>query len=299
MKSAPGKLAVISCLFDPWPHPRRARHFERFSAQFDGDLFFAECRFSTDVAPLLLGKEGLRYRGSENHRLWQKEHLLNNLIASLPKDFTAVAWVDADILFTEKRWRERTLEALEQYAVVQLFDTVVHLDANDTPRLQYSGVVAASNGNIGMALRRREGASGFAWAARREVLDAVGLLDRMILGGADTFMAGGFSGEPLLSLAALLTPRHAAFVRDWNAKAYAATVGTVGYVSGTIEHLYHGDLATRAYLQRYKILRRAQFDPFLDVRLDTCGLLAWSSPKSALHDEAARYFRRRAELENE
>lgn len=271
---------------------------KRFCAQFGQELFLAEGDFWAGAGTGSEEPHRLRYRAGAQHRLWQKEQLLNNLLARLPREFTAVAWIDADVLLTDRRWKERALDALRQHPVIQLFDTVVHLDANGFPKLQYAGIMAASKGEITTALESRSGASGFAWAARRDVLESVGFLDRMVLGGADAYMAGGFSGGLPASMDALLTPKHAAYVKEWSAKARVATEGRVGCVAGTIEHLFHGELATRSYLQRYEILRRASYDPAKDVISDADGLLAWASPKPKFHAEVDRYFQKRAVLEN-
>ena len=61
--------------------------------------------------------------------MWQKERLLNIAAARLPKSARKVGWFDADIVFKEPDWLERTSHALDRYAVVQPFSHAVRLTA--------------------------------------------------------------------------------------------------------------------------------------------------------------------------
>jgi hypothetical protein len=192
--SAPDELAVITCLFSPQPHERRRRNFEEFRKQFGQNLYVAELSYNDSPAVTRQGSNVFHFRGGERHVLWQKERLLNELLQRLPDHVTAVAWVDADVLFVDPQWTSRALKRLEQFPVIQLFDTVVYLNADGFPDTQRDGIVASAATRGLAAYGGRAGAAGFAWAARRDVLERVQLMDFMVLGGADTYMACGFAG---------------------------------------------------------------------------------------------------------
>ena len=80
------------------------------------------------------------------------------------------------------------------------------------------------------------------------------------------------------------------------ARPYFATVGgRVGYIPGSIFHLWHGDLEDRQYKQRHRGLEAFDFDPFTDIALDHNGCWRWSSDKRELHAFVKRYFGSRNE----
>lgn len=293
------ELAVITCFFTPQPHERRWRNFEVFRTQFRRTLHIAELAY--DQRPWLIraGPNVQQFRGSARHVMWQKERLLNALIDRLPVHITHVAWVDADLLFLDRQWPARALEQMKRFPVVQLFDTVVHLDPQGAPVSHNQGLVASAAKHGPAAYAERKGAAGFGWAARREILTQLPLLDAMILGGADTYMAGGFAGMRPPEVLAQLAPGMLRAVSRWADSAQVLTGGRVGHVPGTIGHLYHGSLKTRGYLQRYELLRKAAFDPAADIAVDESGLQTWRTPKARFHAEVAAYFARRALAENE
>ncbi len=293
------ELAVITCFFTPQPHDRRWRNFDIFRRQFRRSLYVAELAY--DQRPYLTqaGPNAWQFRGGAKHVMWQKERLLNALIARLPSHITHVAWVDGDLLFQDRQWPARALEHMKRFPVIQLFDTVVHLDSSGAPVSHNQGLVASAPRHGPAAYAERKGAAGFAWAARREILTQLPLLDAMILGGADTYMAGGFAGVRPPEIFAQLPPGLQRAVGRWADSAQALTGGRVGNVSGTIGHLYHGSLKTRGYLQRYELLRKAAFDPAADIVVDESGLHTWKTPKAKFHAEVAAYFARRALAENE
>ena len=127
------ELAVITCFFMPQPHERRWQNFEIFRRQFGRSLFIAELAYGQRPCLIQAGPNAWQFRGGAKHVMWQKERLLNALIARLPNHITHVAWVDGDLLFQDRQWPARALEQMKRFPVIQLFDTVVHLDPGGTP----------------------------------------------------------------------------------------------------------------------------------------------------------------------
>jgi hypothetical protein len=83
-------------------------------------------------------------------------------------------------------------------------------------------------------------------------------------------------------------------VLRWQENA-AALEHNVGYVSGTILHRWHGSKAKRGYRSRWKYLLDNQFDPYIDLKVDSQGLYALTGSKAALRDGLREYFRSRNE----
>ena len=90
---------------------------------------------------------------------------------------------------------------------------------------------------------------GFAWGARREVLEAVPLFDRALIGGADHIIAHAAAGQiPHPCIAKSFTD-NLEEVMAWSHQFYRVTQGKIGYVKGDLYHLWHGDINKRQYLK--------------------------------------------------
>jgi hypothetical protein len=137
------------------------------------------------------------------------------------------------------------------------------------------------------------GHTGFGWAARRSVLDHVGLYDACIAGGGDHVMAHAFCGDwesPCLTrMMGQDSPWYGNAVA-WASKAYPLVKARVGVVSGAALHLWHGDLASRQHMLRYEALRNARFDPDQDLEPDESGCWRWASDKPSLHAALETYL---------
>jgi hypothetical protein len=217
------------------------------------------------------------------------------LIQQLPSEFDKVAWIDADLLFLNADWREDAARLLELYPVVQLFERAVLLDDQRQPTRAFRGIAAeVARRPPGMA-RLGGGHPGFAWAARRNLLERHGLLDNNILGGADTGMVAGMYGWwhfwYLDTFSAAL--RHK--VQQWMWAFYNDVQGEVGNVPGTVLHLWHGDRSNRQYVDRLRWLSEHQFDPDADLRRSPQGLWEWSGEKPDLERTVRDYFAARRE----
>ena len=129
----------------------------------------------------------MRVRGRDV--MWQKERLLNVAIENVPLEFTKIAWLDCDLLFANENWAGETSRLLDRYPVVQPFETVVRLPRG-VIRIQADGErwtsFAAAYAKHPHALLTGDfvehGHTGFAWAARREILASHGLYDGCVAG---------------------------------------------------------------------------------------------------------------------
>src|SRR5205814_5659479 len=89
-----------------------------------------ECAFDGD--PYVFAPSSKVVHVRSGSVLWQKERLLNVLIQRLPDRCTKVAWVDADILFTNREWAAQTSALLDEYPLVQPYTDVVRLPRGAT-----------------------------------------------------------------------------------------------------------------------------------------------------------------------
>jgi len=237
--------------------------------------------------------------------MWQKERLLNLAIANLPGSCSKVVWMDADILFSNPEWTVKTSELLDSHPVVQPFDTVallppktqVFTGVGDVHR-SFAFVHLADPGIFLSGNFRAHGHTGFAWAARKQILKSFLLYDRSISGGGDHLMAHGFcgdSGSPCVRYMVGTGTQFSDSFRTWVSSAYGEVRSNIGCASGTVLHLWHGERANRLYDLRCRELLRLGYDPTRDICIGPHGTWEWTSQKSNLHTWAEQYFKLRRE----
>lgn len=241
------------------------------------------------------------------HEIWYRENLLNVAISRLPAGWEYVAWVDADIAFARPDWIEATVAELRRHAFVQMFSHVVDLGPKLEPTSFFEGFVyahlddarrhtAAAAGSTEPIPRRPMGQPGFAWAARREALEAVGgILDWSILGANDYFMGLALVGRVTEQSTRMPGSSYAASLLRYQEKAETHVRRDLGYVDGTLLHYWHGRRRDRGYDTRWRILADHLFDPEVDLKKDAAGLYELTADKPGLRDAIRAYFRARNE----
>lgn len=313
----PGSFWGIAAVFAANGAPSHRANFETFA---DGirrqglrllviELALGDAEFAVDPS-----RCDTLIRKRSDCVLWHKERLLNLAVASLPADCDKVAWLDADILFVNPGWVGDASRSLETHPVVQLFSEVCWLPRNraDLPSDPEPGfgegkVMAGMAATLADCADRRRalldfflhGHCGFAWAARRELLDSHPFYDRHILGGGDVTLAHAFFGDEDFArgrnpFCRGMTRAELGAIGDWSRPLHADVRGNVGAVPGRILHLWHGATASRGYQERGSILRDNAYDPAADVAIDDDGCLRWNSDKPDLHRRVREYFGSRA-----
>ncbi len=108
-------------------------------------------------------------------------------------------------------------------------------------------------------------------------------------------MAGSMYGWLNYAYLRHFTPALRGQVDDWMRSFHEDVRGHVGYLPGTVAHLWHGERDNRRYAERLRILTRFEFDPQTDLRLSTEGLWEWTGRKPELEHSVREYFRSRRE----
>jgi hypothetical protein len=311
-------LGVVTSYFNPCGFRGRAENFERFAAPIRAagiPLVIVEARFTGDggesaggeLAALPAEHRSLRVEARDV--MWHKERLLDLGSAWLPPHCAKVAWLDADVLFEEEDWAVMTSELLETAVVVQPFASAVRLsrDALD-PREgddvfeSFASVFVNRPEALAHGKFELHGHTGFAWAARRDLIARHGLYDACIAGSGDHVMAHAFAGDWSSSRCiGRMIGRggaHRAHYRRWARRVHEATGARLSFTPGRLLHLWHGTIENRRYDQRNRELLALAFDPSEDLRISGNGCWEWASDKPALHAWARRYFVERREDED-
>jgi len=228
--------------------------------------------------------------------LWSKENLINIAISRLPADWTSIAWIDADVTFTNPDWIAETIEMLQHHPVVQPWSDCIHQGPKMELLSTHKSFGYCNVNNVERMIPNQNGYGtfwhpGFAWAARRSVIEATGgLLDWAVLGSADHHMALAMINSVHQSVGKGLGDGYYAKLKDYQKKVYSVVNGDIGYVPGTILHHYHGRLANRKYTERWSIMTDAKFDPNIHIAKDFRGVINFTQAATMKFRNAIREY---------
>jgi hypothetical protein len=213
------------------------------------------------------------------------------------------------VFFDDPDWHRRLDRLLDDVPIAQAFSRIAYLARDWTPadsanrvaiwRLSRAAAVEAWGSApdcFRCTDRNRTGAPGFAWGARRDLLQRHGLYDASIIGGGDRLLA--CAAYDFLEGATTIDHddpvRRAHYVR-W-ARAFADDVaGRIGHLDATLHSLWHGDMTDRRFDERFVGLFRQGYDPNTDIAFDEGGAWRWNSDKPGLHAYVRDYFAARRE----
>ncbi len=282
---------IITTFFNPASYKRPLQNYIRFSNELKKqkiklttiELAFDGASFQID------GSIKLR----SNSVMWQKERLINFAMQNITSNTDYVVWLDCDILFKDKYWLRNTLKELEHSDIIQPYSQVMFLNNKgnsnttlDSIAYQYKTTERwyenRCKGKLGF------GHHGFAWAARRTLLTNLGLYDKNIVGGGDTFLV-----DCLLHTFEFhhYYPLYPGQLRWYN--QFKATRPKFGYADNKISHLWHGNTCNRQYGSRHDILIKNNFNE-KDIALRD-HVYEWATAKPELHRQIKNYFFSRKE----
>ncbi|MGI9458426.1 MAG: hypothetical protein ACR2NF_00370 [Pirellulales bacterium] len=223
--------------------------------------------------------------------LFYKENLWN--LAARMTDAKKLIFIDADIVFNDTSWFERTVELLDTYDIVQPFVNAVWLDE--------TGAASAIKNCSAYAIKTEKVPNltryhpGFAWGMTREAFDAIGGWDdRMCTGNTDGAFAMCFRDTPgMHGLINWFIENQEPSVQSYQFKDYRRNILShdfkVGYLkNSSVVHLWHGNPLDRQYISRKDLFKRSD-DLTYPVEYRKDGLLVWQDEQS-MNLGPKRYF---------
>ena len=302
------RLHVFTARSNPlgWAAPHRnwlrfARHMQASGVT----LTVIECAYGEEQ--FRCQDDGARHIGVRaKTRGWNKENLLNLGVQRTP-EAQYIAWIDADVIFRRDDWAEATVKALQHYEIVQPWSDAYDLGPNGEHIAHHRSfcrqfffrepLVATGSGywhGDGGAYTYPH--SGYAWAITRDALDRVGgLFELGGMGSGDHHMALALIGHADASMPAGTTDAYRAEVKRWEARATRHINGNIGFVPGTLEHLFHGRKGDRGYQSRWEMFVKHAFDPHEDLKRNTHGVLEFATNKPELRHDFDLYLHSRNE----
>lgn len=303
-KSLLSKFYVICVVSNPVMYQSRYRLYEKFKAHMLAsgvNLFTVELQMGDRAFQITEACNPMNLQLRTWDELWHKENMINLAIARLPRDWEYCAWIDADLEFVNKNWPFDTVQRLQHYMFVQMFQNAVDIGPNGETLYMHDGFIwGYLNGKPPGKKYHNIGHPGYCWAARREAIDYVGqLFDVGILGAGDRHMATSLIGEAVNSFpsnnATELSSEYVRHLYRWQDRCTKYIKHDVGFVPGTILHDFHGKKKDRGYQDRWQILIKNGYDPELDLIRDWQGVYQLSDRSMKLRDDIRRYFRSRNE----
>ncbi len=302
MKDRKGPMWAVCCFYNPEGYRSRYENYQVFRRNLAIPLVTVELVYGT-AAELREGHDAeilIQLPGRDV--MWQKERLLNLGFKSVPNHCDYIACVDCTVVFHRSDWHERAAELLKRHVLIQPFSEMLtalpSLEMVEKTPTRYSVASLVDSGvppEEALFEFSHRCVTGLAWIGRRDVLQRRGFYDGCIIGGGDRAIACAGWGEISAYEASTLNSHQAKHYRPWANGFYESVRGNIGCLSGTASYLWHGDHRLRSYRERYEILRRHDFDPSCDIRIDESGAWSWNSEKQGLHDEVKAYFGARRE----
>jgi hypothetical protein len=264
------EAVIIACYFNPQNNPYRLTAFNTFYDSIKHlNHRIVECVIGDAEPQLALTSSIARIHTKD--LLWHKETLLNGIVKTLPKKFKYVFWLDTDVLFTNRNWLIQGVEELKYNNIIQPFEYCVHLEEGEIkpsfnvdeeklfaseptkrhPNLWRSFCANYKTNDLSSDTNYdKHGHVGFAWGAKRSVLDTLPLYDKGLIGGADHIIAHAAAGQVGHSCITKSFTDDLESVNDWSEDFEKLIDGKVSYVIGDLYHIWHGAIAKRQYLKR-------------------------------------------------
>lgn len=291
------ELIVVTVVFNPRGYRSRIARYNEFEPymKYSGvKLITVEVSYKSRPFEVTTADEPHHLQLISDCEMWHKERALQLGIQHALKLYPKakkIAWIDADIKFSNHHWVHDTLMALDHYDFIQPFSQAISLSPtneqmscdgsvfyNFVHKIFKAQDVGTFKPNIPL------GHPGLAWAATTDALDKVGgLLDICVHGSGDSHMANALMGD----IHSYYQKRKASpglyrYFDAWQARCDAHIKQNVGYVPGIAFHYWHGKMGGRQYKSRWDIVCDHGFDPFTDIYTQANGLYRWAGNKKQM-----------------
>lgn len=305
---------VITTYFNPFHNLERLENYRTFKENLNLPLITVEWA-PDSIFELSQTDADHLVQISGGDLMWQKERLLNIALSKLPENCEFVAWIDCDIVFANADWHINAKELLKTYNFLQLFDEVNYLsksisrefDLEKANFLPYEHTDCSLSKLIESRLNfdrnknkvgkdpnyQRGGAAGMALASKASTIRALKFYDGNIVGGGDSVLFASLlrTLDDYFSMRDL-SVKHQMDIKEW-ANQIIAKSYQLGYLKGSIYHLWHGDLSQRQYLERHLILKNHNYDPKNHIFSDSENAWSWQNAPKELRREISNYMHSR------
>jgi hypothetical protein len=297
------KLNVIIVVSNPCIYARRYLLANEFKKRMEDEehvnLYVVELTYGDQKYYVTDNKNKNHLRLNCEVPLWHKENMINIGIKKLlPKNWKAVAWIDADIEFESVTWALDTLKILNGCKdILQLYSHAVDMDREKLTMSVFNSFgYQYTKKNQYTAKGLNYWHPGFAWACTRKAYEKMdGLYERSILGSGDHNMALSLISRGVKSININTTDNYKDSILKFENKIKNLRMG---YVPGVIRHHFHGEKKNRKYIERWMILVNNKYDPYNHIKINNDGIIVPTETfPEQLKNDILQYFKERNEDE--
>lgn len=318
MKADLSRFYVITCISNTARYKSRYELYRKFEAMVKSagvKLITVEMALGDRPFEITERDNPMHLQVRSIDEMFHKENMLNlsiQYLMQIDPQAREVAWIDADVFPTMLPidWFSETWHQLQVHEVVQMFEYAQDLDPNYNhigkihhgfmaTYVKSGYTLPKLHGNWKMGYYEVHGHPGYCFAANISAITVLGGLCTVgILGSNDRHMCMALLGVVEQSRSEQLSPGYKNYLKTWQERALRYIKKDVGYVKGTITHMWHGAKKNRGYSSRWKVLIECQFDPYTDLKIDAQGLFQFethSDRQILLRDRVRSYMRSRNE----
>jgi hypothetical protein len=200
-----------------------------------------------------------------NYKIWHKECAINYLLDKIPDNYNKVLILDNDISFSNHNWVSNAYDMLDDYILVQLFDSVVYL-LHDNSSIDYIDIGMIKN--YIQTNNFPEGNPGLALGYDREYLHQNnGLFDSCLVGGGDIVNIAPFitSINDIYDKIPNCTfidhqPKIKMYIDQAKDFLVKSSKKPYQYLNNnTVFHMFHGYRSYRQYADRFNIINNLMY----------------------------------------
>ena len=240
------KLHVIIVVSNPCLYARRyilAREFIKRMEMDENDviLYVAEFAYGNQKFIITDSKCPRHLQIRTETPIWHKENMINvGVKRLLPSNWSAFAWIDADVEFESTTWASDALKLLNgSKDIIQLFSHALDMDKNKKSMAVFSSFgyqycKGKKYGEKGLEYWH----PGYAWAITRKAYEKIGgIYDKGVLGSGDSIMALSFINKSGNMNNVNYSEDYNNGMLEFQKKAKTLRLG---YTPGIIRHYFHG-----------------------------------------------------------
>jgi len=309
------KLHVVTMISNPIDYHQRYHLFKAFETQMlqmGVVLWVVEVAYGEKsfVVTKSDNPQHLQLRVGSDHRkgapIWLKEAAQELMVQRLPSNWKYVLFCDSDIVVQIPDWPERIIEQLQYHDVIQPWSHAQDLGPDGMPLNKkpetsfcYNWYEAEDKDKLNWDHTKYSGGvghPGYCVAMRRDAYDKLGgLCSIAILGSGDRHLMYALVDKVEHSYHPNMHASYKHWLKTYQVRARHYIHRNIAYLPGLITHHWHGDKAGRQYSSRWQILVRNQFNPNLDLKKDSQGLITLTERNWRLRHDIMKYFEYRGE----
>ena len=256
------KFTICSYFFNYREDERQKNNFKKFLSQFKD--FYQNMIVGVDNMSTIDFEMPCRVVSiDEKEKKWSKESILNRIMDKIETEY--IIWIDGDLIFEELSWLRKIEEVVGDCDFIQLFENIKYLnesgEVHETYKSTVYNIVNERRGTIFDKVAKFENRIDFkpggAWLGRTEILKKNKFFEKMYVGGGDViFLYGIFGILDGTTLKRIEKSNKIIYQKsiDW-IKKFSDSSYKVDYRPYTINHLFHGEIKSRNYSGRYKLLK--------------------------------------------